>query len=111
MSRSLFEFGDKKIQPEPKAENQNFQQRTQQSANNQAGNSNPPNQKEMQDMMNKYSKMPRNDLMKNLFQEVQRQKQNGTFDIKKLEKTIDGLGSFLTPEQKKNIKELLNQVK
>lgn len=107
MNRSFFEFGNEKME-QPK---QTFQQSTENLSQNQSTNSNPANQKEMEDMVNKFSKMPQNDLMKNLFQEVQKQKRNGTFDVKKLENTIDSLGSFLTPQQKKNIKELLNQVK
>ena len=57
-----------------------------------------------------FESMPREDLLKTLHHEVAKQKQNGTFDIQKLESTLSSLDAFLTPQQKKNIKELLNQI-
>ena len=65
---------------------------------------------DMAEAVNKYSQMSQPELMQNLLFEVQKQKQNGTFDIQKLENTLSSLDAFLTPQQKKNIKELLNQI-
>lgn len=68
----------------------------------------PPNNFEEQ--IKHYQSMPREDLLATFYQEVAKQKQNGTFDLKKLESTLSSLDAFLSPEQKKNIKELLNQI-
>lgn len=78
--------------------------------------STPPNpqnqiaQENLEKQIKHFESMPREDLLKTLHEEVAKQKQNGTFDIQKLENTLSSLDAFLTPQQKKNIKELLNQI-
>lgn len=69
------------------------------------------NKEDLENILNKYQNMPREDLLNQLHKEVLTQKQNGTFDIAKLENTLNSLDAFLSTEQKNNIKELLNQIK
>ncbi|MBR5012821.1 MAG: hypothetical protein IKY15_02665 [Clostridia bacterium] len=64
----------------------------------------------IEEQIKHFQSMPRNDLLATFYQEVEKQKQNKTFDKEKLENTLSSLDAFLTPEQKKNIKELLNQI-
>ena len=66
---------------------------------------------DMAEAVNKYSQMSQPELMQNLLFEVQTQKQNGTFDATRLERMVNNLNGLLTEEQKKNIKELINQIK
>lgn len=70
----------------------------------------PNHAQNLQKQIEEFQSMPRENLLKTFYQEVEKQKQNGTFDIQKLENTLSSLDAFLTPEQKKNIKELLNQI-
>ena len=96
MSKSFFDFGNKQVNDEIKKEQQKAKDEKKEN---------------MEDMVCKYKNMSKGDLMSNFFSEAQKQKQNGTLDVAKLEKTIDGMGSYLTAEQKKNIKELLNKIR
>lgn len=96
MSKSFFNFGDEEVEDEKP------------NIKNDEGSGSKEN---IEDMVGKYKNMSKGDLMSTFFQEAQKQKQNGTLDVGKLEKTIDGMGSYLTAEQKKNIKELLNKIK
>lgn len=67
-------------------------------------------EQDLQTLLEQYQKMPQDELMKNFYQQVAMQKQNGTFDLAKLESALNGLDAFLLPEQKKNIKEILNKL-
>ena len=96
MKKSLWDYASTKP-PKPKA---TFKKEEKSSP--------PPNNFEEQ--IKHYQSMPREDLLATFYQEVAKQKQNGTFDLKKLESTLSSLDAFLSPEQKKNIKELLNQI-
>ena len=46
-----------------------------------------------------------------LFKEVTRQKQNGTFDYKKLESMLEGLKGSLSEENYQNMKRILEGLK
>ena len=96
MKKSLWDYASSKPQ-KPKTNPQKEEKQPQ-----------PPNNFEEQ--IKHYQSMPREDLLATFYQEVAKQKQNGTFDLKKLESTLSSLDAFLSPEQKKNIKELLNQI-
>jgi hypothetical protein len=94
---------------------ENFEQKTnlnshQTSQNNQKSNESSQT-KNIEDTINYYKDMSQDDLMANLLSEVAKQKQQGTFDVEKLEKAISSFSSFLTPEQQKNMRELLNKIK
>lgn len=96
MKKSLWDYASSKPQ-KPKTNPQKEEKQPQ-----------PPNNFEEQ--IKHYQSMPREDLLATFYQEVAKQKQNGTFDIKKLEHTLSSLDAFLSPEQKKNIKEILSQL-
>lgn len=71
----------------------------------------PPldNQENIEKAYKHFQNMPKDELLSTLHKEVAKQKANGTFDIQKLETTLNTLDGFLSPEQKKNIKELLKK--
>ncbi|MBQ2713669.1 MAG: hypothetical protein IJF22_01695 [Clostridia bacterium] len=96
MKKSLWDYASSKPQ-NPKTNPQTEEKQPQ-----------PPNN--LEEQIKHYQSMPREDLLATFYQEVAKQKQNGTFDLKKLESTLSSLDAFLSPEQKKNIKELLNQI-
>ncbi|MDD4816116.1 MAG: hypothetical protein PHQ62_03170 [Clostridia bacterium] len=102
MSKSFFDYGDTKVKEDSNSKHQK---------QDNAQKSSDDNNKNIEDMVGKYKNMSKNDLMSSFFQEAQKQKQNGTLDVAKLEKAIDNMGSYLSAEQKKNIKELLNKIK
>lgn len=100
MSKSFYDFSkNHKVQQKPDQLAQKIRNISQESQQN------------LNDAVNFYGQMSQDDLMKNLVMEVNKQKQNGTFDAQKLENAVDSLGLFLTPQQKKNIKEIINQLK
>ena len=66
---------------------------------------------ELEGTINKYKDMSQSELLSNLFSEVNKQKQQGTFDIEKIENAISGLSSYLTPEQQNNMREMLRKFK
>ena len=66
-------------------------------------------QANLEETFQKYQNMPRDDLLKTLNSEIAKQKANGTFDLAKLQNTLNSLDPFLSPQQKNNIKELLKQ--
>ena len=66
---------------------------------------------DMAEAVNKYSQMSQPELMQNLLFEVQKQKQNGTFDPNRLESAVDSLSAVLTNEQMRNIKEIIRSLK
>lgn len=114
-------------QSENYAQNENSQQRTRESGSqqkyqstqnsqdtenqNQNSDSQYSQTKNIEDTINRYKDMSQDDLMSNLLNEVSKQKQQGTFDVAKLENAISSFSSFLTPQQQKNMKELLNKIK
>ena len=51
------------------------------------------------------------ELMGDLFEEVARQKQNGSFDYQSLASSVEAMKPFLSAEQQANIKELLEKIK
>lgn len=70
----------------------------------------PPKRENIEEIVNQYQNMPRDELMQNFYTEVAKQKANGTFNLARLEQSIDSLSAFLSPEQKKNIKEILKNL-
>lgn len=67
--------------------------------------------KTYEDLYNEYKDLPNDELLKSLFQEVQKQKQNGTFDFLKLQKSVDLIKPYLNDMQKNNIADLMEKLK
>ena len=68
-------------------------------------------EKEIIDKYNEYKDMSSEQLNHELFKEVTRQKQNGTFDYKKLESMLEGLKGSLSEENYQNMKRILEGLK
>ena len=100
MPKNLKDFAKK-----PLNLNQPHNQKTQQEKTPEAP------QKKLEDVINEISQKPQSEIKQQLFEEVAKQKQNGTFDATRLERMVNNLNGLLTEEQKKNIKELINQIK
>lgn len=96
MKKSLWDYASSK----PQKQNPAPQEDTNQPS--------PP--KNFEEQIKHFQSMPKDDLLATFYKEVARQKQNGTFDLEKLETTLSSLDAFLSPEQKKNIKELLSKI-
>ena len=94
MKKSLSDFANTHI-----PQNENSTQKTY--------SQNAQNTKDLEKLVNQFQGMSKDELMQNFHAEVAKQKANGTFDIQKLENSLDSLDAFLSPQQKQNIKELL----
>ena len=113
MSKNFYEFSQKKVYERPSQNKNTYSQKHHTSSENlKQKNTNFSNiNPEMAEAVNKYSKMSQNELMQNLLQEVNKQKQNGTFDAGRLEGAVDGLSGILSGEQMRNIKEIIKSLK
>lgn len=69
------------------------------------------NKDDLQDIYNRYKDMSQDDLSKELFSEVARQKSQGTFDYDRLNIMIDSIRPSLTCEQYENMKRILESIK
>lgn len=58
-----------------------------------------------------YSKMSQSEMFSNLLSEVQSAKMNGTFDYNKISSSIEMIREYLTPEQQRNLENLLEKIK
>lgn len=99
MSKSFFDFGDTYLQEERQKKVEDFVKRS------------TDENIDIESMINKYSNMSQQDLMATFYEEVNKQKKNGTFNVKNLQEAVNNLSPYLNPTQMKNIKELLNKVK
>lgn len=102
MAKSFAEY----ISNNPK-KNKEEQAKTQNTSSHQQNNFQKEN---IENLVNQFQGKSQDELLKTLHSEVAKQKQNGTFDIKKLESSIEMLSPFLSEQQKKNIKELLKHI-
>lgn len=68
-------------------------------------------QEELMNKYNEYKNMSESQISGELFKEVQRQKNNGTFDYEKLEKMVESLKDNLPEENYNNIKRILQSIK
>lgn len=67
-----------------------------------------------EDIANKFNSLkdkPKEELEKQLFDEVAKQKREGTFDYEKLESLIEGLKSGLSEQDYQNVKRMLSLLK
>ena len=55
--------------------------------------------------------MPEDELLKTLFTEVDKQKQNGTFNFENLKSLVESMAPMLTSEQLNNINVLLEKMR
>ncbi len=78
-------------------------------------NSEPQNQKVSQEELyqkyNEYKDLSQSQLNNELFKEVSRQKQNGTFNYQQLESMLEGLRPTLGEENYKNMKRILENLR
>lgn len=65
-------------------------------------------------LKNRYNELKNkshDELTDELYKEVERQKENGTFDFDTLRKSVNAISSFISPEQLENINQLLDNIK
>ncbi len=67
--------------------------------------------KNIEKSFEKYKDMTENDLMSQLLNEANKQKQRGNFDYEKLKSAVDRMSSFLPEEHVKKLRQLLEQLK
>lgn len=65
----------------------------------------------LQNKFNEFSQMSQENLMQELFKEVAKQKNNGTFDYQKLEQTLSILRPTLGEDNYQNMKKILENLR
>ena len=65
----------------------------------------------VEDLFNKYKDMNSFELMQELLKNVQKSKQDGSFDFEKLSKSIEQILPYLSQEQQNSVIAILNQIK
>ena len=58
-----------------------------------------------------YSKLSEGEMLSKLLGEVQSAKMNGTFDYNKISSSVEMIREYLTPEQQKNLENLLGKIR
>lgn len=119
MSKSFYEFSKQEVKQEDlkqkKIENENIDNKSKNSKFNSNFNNDDSyknlNNDAIEKAYNQFKNMDRNQLIATLCSEINKQKINGTFNPSKLENAIDNMGNYLTEEQKRNMKEMLNNFK
>lgn len=69
------------------------------------------NEKQVKDAFDKYSKFSSSELLSELYQQVNQQKKDGSFNFAEIAERIEGIKPMLTDEQIKNLDKLLSQIK
>lgn len=67
-------------------------------------------QNDIAQTIDKYSSLNRDELMQEIVKIVSTQKQNGTFDKQKIEQFMAMASSMLSPEQKKNMQDIIEKM-
>lgn len=67
-------------------------------------------EKNIEEVYEKYKNKSQDELIEELFKNVNEQKQNGTFNYEGLKNTIQKVSPFLTREQNLKLKELLGKL-
>ncbi len=101
MGKSLSEFANKKGSENPRVSE----------TNEKIVKEKEIDEKKTKEKIDQFSKMSQNQLMSELFKEVGKQKQGGTFDFQNLANKIESIRPMLTEEQISNIDKLLKQIK
>ena len=65
----------------------------------------------VEDLFNKYKDMNSFELMQELLKNVQKSKQDGSFDFEKLAESIKQILPYLSQEQQNSVMTILNQIK
>ena len=92
MGKSLFDFADEKIDEE-KIHN------------------NTDDTESLKEKINNLSNKNSDELLRELMENVQKQKVDGTFDYNNLESMVNTISSYLTNEQKNKIYDLLQRIR
>lgn len=69
------------------------------------------NEDEMKKKIDDYSKFSENDLMKELYKEVSKQKSTGEFDVSQLSKQLENVRPMLNQKQNENLEKILKNLK
>lgn len=69
------------------------------------------NEEKIEDMYEKYKNFNQNDLTNELFNNIAKQKKDGTFDYEKIKNTITQIMPYLNAEQQKNLLSILEKIK
>ncbi|MBO4412905.1 MAG: hypothetical protein J5779_02715 [Clostridia bacterium] len=78
--------------------------------NNEAGSQNI-DEKYIRNKVNEYSQMDEQQMMSKLFQEVQKSKQNGSFNYNDLSTKLNSVKGYLTDEQIQKLEKLLEKIR
>lgn len=65
----------------------------------------------LEEKYNKYKDFSQEDINKEIFKEVEKQKQNGTFDYNQIDSIIESLKPSLTTEQYQNMRKIMDEIK
>ena len=84
---------------------------TQEKKEQQEPNKQELNQKDIEEIYNKFKDKSQSEIMQELFGQVQKQKQNGTFDYDKICSMVELMSPYLNQEQKNNILTILSKLK
>lgn len=96
MAKSLFEFAKEN----PKVEKEKVKSERKK-----------PTEEELRKKVEHYSKFSQDQLLSELFSQVEKQKRSGEFNFENLANQIEGIKPMLSPDQIKNIDKLLKQIK
>ncbi len=66
---------------------------------------------DIKEAYDKYKNLSEDELLSTLFKEVDKQKQNGTFDLENLKSLVSSMSPMLTDEQLNNINNLLERLR
>ena len=69
------------------------------------------NEEKIEDMYEKYKNFNQNDLTNELFNNIAKQKKDGTFDYEKIKNTITQIMPYLNAERQKNLLSILEKIK
>lgn len=92
MGRNLFDFADEKIEEE-------------------GLHTTIENSESLKEKINNLSNKNSDELLSELMKNVQKQKQDGSFDYNNLENMVNTISPYLTNEQKSKIYELLQRIR
>lgn len=67
--------------------------------------------KKVEELYNQYKDMSQDELTKELYKYVAKQKKDGTFNIESLTTMLNNVAPFLTPEQQIKMKGILDSLK
>lgn len=69
------------------------------------------NHKSVENLYNEYKGYSKDELTEMLYEQVKRDKANGSFDINKIENSLNMIMPYVSESQKNNLKNLLNKIR